>query len=104
MPVDLAVDGTVVPDRAAETAAYFVASEAVTNAIKHAQASVISIRVRSADDELTVTIEDDGIGGADPAGTGLSGIASRVAARDGRLLVRSPAGGPTVIEAVIPCG
>lgn len=104
MPVDLAVDGTVVPDRTAETAAYFVASEAVTNAIKHAQASVISIRVRGTDDELTVTIEDDGIGGADPAGTGLSGIASRVAARDGRLLVRSPAGGPTVIEAVIPCG
>lgn len=104
MPVDLEVEGTVVTDRAAETAAYFVASEAVTNAIKHAQASAISIRVRSGSGDLTVSIEDDGVGGADAAGTGLSGIASRVAARDGRLHVHSPAGGPTVIEAVIPCG
>lgn len=104
MPVDLEVEGTVVTDRAAETAAYFVASEAVTNAIKHARASAISIRVRSGSGDLTVSIEDDGVGGADAAGTGLSGIASRVAARDGRLHVHSPAGGPTVIEAVIPCG
>nr|WP_201471307.1 histidine kinase [Microbacterium hydrocarbonoxydans] len=104
MPVNLEVDGSVVTDRAAETAAYFVASEAVTNAIKHASASAISIRVRTGSANLTVTVEDDGVGGADAAGTGLSGIASRVAARDGRLHVHSPAGGPTVIEAVIPCG
>ncbi|MCI1019271.1 sensor histidine kinase [Microbacterium sp. C5A9] len=104
MPVTLEVEGPVVADRAAETAAYFVASEAVTNAIKHARASAISIRVRTGPDSLTMTVEDDGVGGADAAGTGLSGIASRVAARDGRLHVHSPAGGPTVIEAVIPCG
>lgn len=104
MPVHLEVDPARIADRAAETAAYFVASEAVTNAIKHARASAITIRVRSGDGMLTVTIEDDGVGGADAAGTGLSGIASRVAARDGRLEVRSPAGGPTVVEAVIPCG
>lgn len=104
MRVDLEVEGAVVTDRAAETAAYFVASEAVTNAIKHAHASAISIRVRAGSDDLTVTIEDDGVGGADASGTGISGIASRVAARDGMLHVHSPAGGPTVIEAVIPCG
>lgn len=104
MRVDLEVEGAVVTDRAAETAAYFVASEAVTNAIKHAHASAISIRVRAGSDDLTVTIEDDGVGGANASGTGISGIASRVAARDGMLHVHSPAGGPTVIEAVIPCG
>lgn len=108
MPVTLeiegGVDGTAISDRAVETAAYFVASEAVTNAIKHAQASTIGIRVRTGPDSLTMTIEDDGVGGADASGTGLSGIASRVAARDGRLHVHSPVGGPTVIEAVIPCG
>lgn len=104
MPVLLEVDPIVTQDRAAETAAYFVASEAVTNAIKHADASTIRIRVRAGTGHLTVTVEDDGVGGADAAGPGLSGIASRVAARDGRLQVRSPVGGPTAIEAVIPCG
>lgn len=104
MPVHLEVDPIGTPDRAAETAAYFVASEAVTNAIKHAAAQQITIRVRADGGQLTVTVQDDGVGGADPAGPGLSGIASRVAARDGRLQVRSPAGGPTTIEAVIPCG
>ncbi|MFJ4222740.1 sensor histidine kinase [Microbacterium sp. NPDC089695] len=103
MPVHLDVDPTPITDRAAETAAYFVASEAVTNAIKHAQATSITIGVRTDAGLLTVAIEDDGVGGADASGTGLSGIASRVAARDGRLSVHSPAGGPTVIEAVIPC-
>lgn len=104
MPVHLEVDTATIADRATETAAYFVASEAVTNAIKHARATAITIRVRTDPGLLTVTIEDDGVGGADTTGTGLSGIASRVAARDGRLEVRSPLGGPTVVEAVIPCG
>lgn len=103
MPVQLEVDALPADGRAAQTAAYFVASEAVTNAIKHASASRIGIRVRSGPASLTVTVEDDGVGGADPSGPGLSGIASRVSARDGVLHVQSPAGGPTVIEAVIPC-
>lgn len=104
LPVHLEVDALPAEGRAAQTAAYFVASEAVTNAIKHASASRIGIRVRSAPAYLTVTVEDDGVGGADPSGPGLSGIASRVSARDGVLHVQSPPGGPTVIEAVIPCG
>lgn len=103
MPVHLEVTGPQIADRAAETAAYFVASEAVTNAIKHAAAQTIGIRVHAGPDRLTVSVEDDGIGGADPTGPGLSGIASRVAARDGILRVHSPADGPTLIEAVIPC-
>ena len=53
---------------------------------------------------LRVTISDDGVGGADPAGQGLSGLASRAAGVDGRLSVSSPAGGPTSIEVLLPCG
>ncbi len=56
------------------------------------------------DDLLTVTVTDDGAGGADPAGQGLSGLLDRVGGIDGRLSVTSPAGGPTVIQAVLPCG
>lgn len=100
----LDVDHERVADRAAETAAYFVASEAVTNALKHAGAELIEIRTSVENHRLIVSVSDNGVGGADPAGSGLSGMASRVAARGGRLRVDSPAGGPTLIEAVIPCG
>ena len=55
-------------------------------------------------DVLRVVIRDDGIGGADPQGQGLAGLADRLSGVDGRLSVRSPAGGPTVIEAELPCG
>lgn len=88
-----------------EAAAYFVVSEAVTNATKHAAASRISLAVTTDQDGLvTVTITDDGAGGADPAGSGLTGLARRVAALDGRFEVRSPTGGPTVVKAELPCG
>ena len=52
---------------------------------------------------LNVMVSDDGIGGADPAGGGLSGLADRVAGVDGRLTIESPSGGPTIIAAVLPC-
>ena len=104
IPVRLVVEHDRIPDHAAETAAYFVASEAVTNVVKHADAPRIDILSRLEGNWLVVTITDDGSGGADPNGPGLSGIASRVRARGGRLLVESPAGGPTRIEAEIPCG
>jgi signal transduction histidine kinase len=86
-----------------ETAAYFVAAEALTNVSKYARAG--SVRVRAADDRgvLTVEIADDGVGGADAAkGTGLRGIADRVAALDGKLSVESPPGGGTRVVARIP--
>lgn len=102
LPVRLHTDARPV-DRAAETAAYFVASEAVTNAVKHSRAARVDVRTRLDQGRLVVTVRDDGIGGADPSGSGLTGIASRVAARGGVLHVHSPAGGPTTIEAVIPC-
>lgn len=89
---------------ATETAAYFVASEAITNVIKHAHATSIEVGLRRRADDVVLTVRDDGRGGADPTGPGLSGMAARVAARGGRLRVDSPAGGPSTVEAEIPCG
>jgi signal transduction histidine kinase len=88
-----------------ESAAYFVVAEALANAAKHAVASEIGVRITRHRDLLVVEIIDDGVGGADPArGTGLRGLADRVAAVDGHLTITSPAGGPTVIRAELPCG
>ncbi|WP_020119331.1 sensor histidine kinase [Streptomyces canus] len=86
-----------------ETAAYFVVSEAVTNAAKHSAATRILVSVRAHGPVLVVRVEDDGVGGADPAGSGLTGLHSRVGALDGRLHIHSPAGGPTTITAELPC-
>ncbi|MEV4753890.1 sensor histidine kinase [Micromonospora sp. NPDC049559] len=94
------------PDRppgAVETAAYFVVSEAVTNAAKHARASQVTVEVGARDGLLVVSVRDDGIGGADPAGSGLAGLARRVAALDGEFRVVSPPGGPTTLTAELPC-
>lgn len=88
---------------ATETVAYFVVSEAMTNAIKHANASQIDVHVLIADNAMVVRVTDDGMGGAAPDGGGLSGLARRVAAADGKFTVESPAGGPTRIEAELPC-
>jgi signal transduction histidine kinase len=91
------------PPRAVETAAYFVAAEALANAGKHARATRVDIEVREKDGWLVVEIVDDGVGGADTAGNGLRGLARRVQALDGKLVVVSPDGGPTSIRAVMPC-
>ena len=88
----------------AETAAYYVVSEAVANAAKHAQASGVQVEVRRNGTAAIVVVSDDGVGGADPEGTGLRGLADRVASIDGALSVQSPPGGGTRIEAVLPCG
>ncbi|MEV7617729.1 sensor histidine kinase [Streptomyces sp. NPDC089799] len=85
------------------TAAYFVVCEAVTNAAKHSGASAVSVRVARRGPVLTVRVEDDGSGGADPAGSGLSGLLGRVAALDGVLHLDSPPGGPTTVTAELPC-
>ncbi|MGW6448516.1 sensor histidine kinase [Lentzea sp. NPDC055074] len=92
------------PGTALETVIYFVTSEAVTNAAKHADPSMVEIRV-GPDDEggITVVVRDDGVGGADPTGTGLSGLARRVKAVDGEFAVTSPPGGPTTVYARVPC-
>ncbi len=101
--VDLHLDHR--PDRVPETVAYFVVAEAVTNVTKHAAATRAWVDISWAGDDLRVVVRDDGRGGATAApGGGLTGLAARVAAVDGHFSVLSPPGGPTTIEAVIPCG
>ncbi|EMF26645.1 sensor histidine kinase [Streptomyces pseudogriseolus] len=87
-----------------ETAAYFVVAEALTNAVKHSGASGARVHARLHTDVLTLSVGDDGTGGAEPsAGGGLVGLADRVAAADGRLRVSSPQGGPTLLHVELPC-
>jgi signal transduction histidine kinase len=102
VPVRLRYELTVRPDLATETVVYFVASEAVTNALKHGGPLSIQIAVTREEDEVVVTIRDDGCGGADMTGSGLAGLVSRVAAADGTFQVSSPLGGPTVVTARLP--
>jgi signal transduction histidine kinase len=104
VPVTVRVDLAERPPPPVEAIAYFVVAEALTNVAKHAKASRALVTVSRTGDLLNVAISDDGIGGASLAGRGLSGLAARTAGIDGRLLVTSPDGGPTVIEAVLPCG
>jgi signal transduction histidine kinase len=86
-----------------ETAAYFVVSEALTNVSKYADASHATVAVRHADGRLMVEVADDGVGGADAgSGSGLRGLADRVAALDGKLSVESPSGRGTRLRAEIP--
>ncbi|MFE4965736.1 sensor domain-containing protein [Streptomyces sp. NPDC056660] len=96
------------PERCAasvEATAYFVVAEALTNVAKHSGADRATVAVRARGGRLTLTVTDDGRGGADPAGgSGLTGIRRRVAAHDGTLRLTSPAGGPTTLEAELPCG
>jgi signal transduction histidine kinase len=86
-----------------ETAVYFMCAEALTNVGKYARASRVDMEVRIDADQLTVLITDDGIGGADPSGgSGLEGVADRIEALGGRLVVESPARGGTRLLAEVP--
>jgi signal transduction histidine kinase len=104
LPTTVAVELAERPPPAVETAAYFVAAEALANATKHSGADRIDIRVTRGDGRLKVAVTDDGKGGADAAGSGLVGLRRRVEALDGTLSVDSPEGGPTTIRAELPCG
>ena len=104
VPVSMRAELNVRPTASVEAIAYFVVAEALTNVAKHSRATRAEVSADRHGDVLRVVIRDDGIGGADPRGEGLSGLADRVAGVDGRLSVRSPAGGPTVIEVDLPCG
>ncbi|MEU6788361.1 histidine kinase [Nonomuraea angiospora] len=89
------------PPRVEETA-YFVVSEAIANACKHARASEAVVALDDTGDELRLTVSDDGVGGADPGGHGLRGLADRVTVLGGRFAVESPPGQGTRIAAVLP--
>jgi signal transduction histidine kinase len=104
MTVDLDVPDDQLPDAVATTA-YYVASEALTNAVKHAEARRLGVWVVRSNGVVRVRISDDGRGGTTlRAGSGLAGLNDRVAALGGSLTVASPAGRGTVVEAVLPCG
>src|SRR5262245_25089163 len=100
--VDVSVEGER-PSPAVESAAYFVAAEALANAGKHAGATHVEVRISRSFGRLVVDVSDDGHGGADPEGNGLSGLRRRVEALDGTLQVMSPDGGPTTVRAEMPC-
>jgi signal transduction histidine kinase len=87
---------------AVEATAYFVIAEALTNIAKHARAGRATVTARVEDGTFRVRVRDDGIGGARPDGSGLLGLADRLAALDGRLRVESPADGGTLVAAHIP--
>ena len=101
LPVELRVDvGRLAP--AVEATAYFLVAEALTNVTKHAAAGRAEVTARLDDDGLLLAVRDDGVGGARLDGSGLVGLADRVAALHGRLRVDSPEGGGTVVTARIP--
>src|SRR5258706_10967986 len=88
-----------------EAAAYFVACEALTNAVKHAAASRVSVHAQSSDGHLVVAVSDDGVGGARAQdGSGLAGLEDRVQAHGGRLTIVSTPGEGTHVRAELPCG
>jgi signal transduction histidine kinase len=100
--LDVQVDGRLPAE--CEATAYYVVSEAFANAVKHARASAVEIRVEAAEGILTVQVSDDGVGGADSRGSGLTGIRDRVEAVGGTLAVHSPPGSGTVLTARLPPG
>lgn len=102
-PVNVDVDLPPGKPDAAETAAYFVCVEAIANAVKHAAAGRIDVRVRrEGSGRIVAEIIDDGRGGAQPVPrSGLAGLQQRVAAMDGTLRIASPPGGPTIVRAEI---
>jgi len=110
LPVALHVDLARPASPSVEAVAYFIVSEALTNVVKHAQATRAEVTATRRGDLLSITVTDDGRGGAaaaaddgGTAGSGLRGLAQRAAAVDGTLAIDSPPGGPTVITAELPC-
>jgi signal transduction histidine kinase len=104
LPVDM--DVTSLPKQRLptdlEVTAYFVVAEALTNVVKHAEATRARVTVAASADVLAIKVTDDGRGGAEPQGTGLTGLADRVDAMNGSMLVTSPRGKGTTLEVRLP--
>jgi signal transduction histidine kinase len=101
VPVSVTVAADAARGQDTEAALFYVCSEALANAVKHADAKRIAITVRRINGAIEAVIFDDGRGGADPTGSGLQGLADRLAARNGRLRVESPPGAGTTVTAVV---
>jgi signal transduction histidine kinase len=104
VPVEIDVPFQARLPEAVESTAYFFIAEALTNVARHSRASAARVSASLRAGRLVIEVEDDGIGGASwTEGTGLRGLADRLAAFDGRLALRSPPGGPTVVSMQVPC-
>jgi signal transduction histidine kinase len=103
IPVELEIDADARLPEPIEAAAYYVVSEALTNAAKHAQASAVQVQVANDDGVVQISIRDDGVGGAAPGqGSGLLGLKDRVEALGGRIELDSPSGSGTSLRVRIP--
>lgn len=102
IPVEIKIDLPERPSERIEHVAYFVTSEALANAIKHSGAQKININAWQNGPWCYLRVSDNGSGRADSGGAGLVGLQARVDSVDGRLIVDSPAGGPTIIDAWLP--
>lgn len=103
MPVEVSSTADRYPPEV-EATAYFVACEGLTNAVKHARAGHVQLRVARQDGVLVVNVADDGVGGAAMSrGSGLTGLLDRVAARGGRFQIESTSGSGTTLRAELPC-
>ena len=103
MPVTLSVDLPGSLPAPVESASYFAVAEALTNVVKHSGAGRAWVSAAHDGSVLRLVVGDDGRGGADPSGSGLAGVAQRIAAFDGTMTVVSPAGGGTVVTMEVPC-
>jgi signal transduction histidine kinase len=101
VPVEVAVSADRLPSEV-EATAYFVVAEALTNVAKHSHAQHAAVTARVEDGTLEVRVRDDGVGGAQPDGSGLLGLGDRLAVLEGSLRVESPHQGGTVVAAAIP--
>jgi GAF domain-containing protein len=101
LPVEVSASADRLPP-AVEATAYFVVAEALTNVAKHSGATHAEVEVEVEDGSLRVRVHDDGVGGAQPDGSGLVGLADRLAVLNGRLRIESPRGGGTLVAAAIP--
>jgi signal transduction histidine kinase len=102
VPVELSVNVERRLPESVEVAAYYVVAEALTNAAKHAGASLVTVSVEADDVHVCLSVADNGVGGANPRGSGLLGLKDRVEALGGRLDVTSREGEGTTLTAEIP--
>jgi signal transduction histidine kinase len=104
MHIEMDIDLPGRLDAPIESACYFAVAEALANAVKHAGARHVQIRMQHAGGLLRIEVTDDGAGGADPLrGSGLLGLERRLGTFDGILAVSSPPGGPTIVVIEVPC-
>jgi signal transduction histidine kinase len=102
VPVDLTVRVAGRLPVQVELGAYYIVSEALANAAKHAKAETVTVSVEAVRGVLSLSVRDDGAGGADPHGSGLAGLRERAEALGGTLRLTSPPGGGTSVDVTLP--